>query len=277
MKKRKKICLLVILVSLLLCLTGCSEKQEEEKRPAVMPKKPFKVFSCFKEALRIKEQIILSVQKDLIPDQVDWGIYLSNPVDEMMLSHGEVTVLIKSESLKEEILQKLKGIPLYKEPAFMGGAGFPATVLSVVCGGRNIVFEEFIISLDIRIDEINASYQPFGYYLPETSLDQAEEVLFPIYSKLTAPFQIRAGDSMWDLVILYVETEEFIIQGDPDKISYPDLMPVYWEVQNFDFKSYGFTAYENNQEIEVLSETAGEHFVLLKNGKTEYLLRYRCE
>lgn len=242
-----------------------------------MPEKPFKAFSCFKEAMRIKEQIISSMQNDLIPDQVDWGIYLSDPVDEMMFSYGETTVLIKSESLKEEILQKLKEIPLYKESAFMGGAGFPATVLSVVSGEKKIVFDEFIISLDVRIDEINASYQPFGYYPPESSLDQAEEVLFPIYSKLTAPFQIRAGDSAWDLILLYTETEEFIIQGDPDKISYPDLMPGYWEVQNFDFKSYGFTAYENNQEIEVLSETAGKHFVLLKNGKTEYLLRYRCE
>lgn len=246
-------------------------------------------FGLLTKFSNIKEKINLACKEILPPDPICLGSFLPKQIEEMRIDYGILHFEIKSEEVRNKIIQAIENIELVKDYLWEMGVGIPATALTVKGDGKEVKFNEFIYTLDISVNGQKFSDDSYGYYPKDTKSSELVQYLYSTYLnyvfnpylEATNPHKIyynrETDDYGWSYPV-YVETEDVLVSCSMDTMG-KDMYTLfnYESIKDFNFIKEGYTAFENEHEITEFSNEIGTHIIFLSRDEERYVLPYFCE
>lgn len=245
----------VLFLSFILVLAGCSQYAKKETLPtssAVIIPTPTAItktpYPFPKGDLRFEELLSENIV----------CVYLCLKSSDSMI---ETTLLDETAT---EFISLLRDFEISTDYEIIHGAGGPVSDMIITdAEGMQYYYRdntnECAITMSVDEESMIYGYWPKNGLLLEAFNEYFKEELI----------EFRTNFGLFSLPPYLIETEAYRIKGE-----LRGWIPPYESIKDYDFKKDGLTAYENGEEIEVLSDSWGEHHVFFKKDTGIYQLKY---
>lgn len=164
-----------------------------------------------------------------------------------------------------EFISLLRDFEISTDYEIIHGAGAPVSNMIITdAEGMQYYYKdntnECTITMSVDEESMIYGYWPKNGLILEASNEYFKEILI----------EFRTNFGLFSLPPYLIETEAYRIEGEYKG----GWIPPYESIKDYDFKKDGLTAYENGEEIEVLSDSWGEHHVFFKKDIGIYQLKY---